>query len=212
MIWCFFIGADSPTLSNHFSGWIGARPYYCMEDEMYYKKLIGKKCYLAPMDANDAEQFTEWFNDLELMVNIDLYHALINVDGERAFLSNPPNPHTYSIVDAEKDTLIGNCGLMDVDQLNRIAEVGILIGDKNYFDKGYGTEALRLLLDYGFKALNLHNVMLRVYDYNTRAIKCYEKIGFKKIGARREALHRNLEKHDVVYMDILVDEFYGKGE
>jgi RimJ/RimL family protein N-acetyltransferase len=52
--------------------------------------------------------------------------------------------------------------------------------------------------------------MLRVYDYNTRAIKCYEKIGFKKIGARREALHRNLEKHDVVYMDILVDEFYGK--
>jgi len=58
------------------------------------------------------------------------------------------------------------------------------------------------------KALNFHNIMLRVYEYNKGAIKCYEKIGFRQIGKRREALHRNLEKHDIIYMDILQGEFY----
>ncbi len=175
---------------------------------MYVKKLVGKKCYLAPLDVNDAEKFTEWFNDLELMMNIDLYHAPINVEFERSFLSNPPNPHTYSIVDIETDKLIGDCGFVNIDNLNQTAEVGIVIGDKNYLNKGYGTEALTLLLDYGFKALNLHNVMLRVYSFNKRAITCYEK----KMGIRREALHRNMEKHDIVFMDLLVNEFYGKNK
>jgi RimJ/RimL family protein N-acetyltransferase len=118
--------------------------------------------------------------------------------------------HNYSIIDGETDALIGNCGFIDIDHLNQTAEAGIFIGNKNYWNKGYGTEALSLLLDYGFKALNLHNVLIRVYDFNTRAQKCYEKAGFKRIGARREALYRNLEKHDVIFMDIVPSDFYGK--
>jgi ribosomal protein S18 acetylase RimI-like enzyme len=74
--------------------------------------------------------------------------------------------------------------------------------------QGYGTEALSLLIDYGFKALNVHNILLRVYSYNKNAIRCYEKIGFKNIGVRREALRRNLETHDILYMDLLPQEFY----
>jgi len=69
---------------------------------------------------------------------------------------------------------------------------------------------LSLLIDYGFKALNLHNIMLRVYEFNKGAIRCYEKIGFRYFGTRREALLRNLERHNVFYMDILPEEFYGK--
>ena len=63
-------------------------------------------------------------------------------------------------------------------------------------------------MDYGFKALNLHNIQLRVYEYNTGAKRCYEKTGFKETGRRREALYRNMEKHDIIYMDILEKEFY----
>ena len=129
---------------------------------------------------------------------------------EKAFLENLSKTHTYSIIDIENDQLIGNCGYMNIDNISQTADVGIFIGDKNYWNKGYGTEAFSLLLDYGFKALNLHNIFLKVYSYNKRAIKSYEKIGFKVIGIRREALYRNLERHDEIFMDLLAKDFYKK--
>ena len=164
------------------------------------------------MDPNDAEKFTEWFNDLELMENLQLYNSVINVEGERAFLSNPSNGHNYSIIDLEKEDVIGNCGFLDIDHLNQTAEVGLFIGNKNYWNKGFGSEALTLLLDYGFKALNLNNIMLRTYSFNKRAIKSYEKVGFQNIGNRREALRRGTETFDIIFMDILGKEFYEKNK
>ena len=177
---------------------------------MYFKKLIGKKCYLSPIDINDAEKFTVWLNDVEILTNLQLYGSTIGLESERDFLSNLSKEHNYSIIDLEKEELIGNCGFLDIDHVNQSAETGIFIGNKDYWNKGYGTEALSLLVDYGFKALNLHNIMLRVYEFNIRGIMCYEKIGFKHIGKRRDALHRNLAKHDIIYMDILPDDFYEK--
>ena len=177
---------------------------------MYFKKLVGKKCYLSPIDTNDAEKFTEWLNDMELLINLQIYGSAISFENERSFLNNLSRDHNYSIIDLETDALIGNCGFLDMDHINQTSEVGIFIGNKKFLNKGYGTEALSLLIDYGFKALNFHNIMLKVYEFNKGAIKSYEKIGFKFIGKRREALHRNLEKHNIVYMDILPDEFYRK--
>jgi len=177
---------------------------------MYFKKLVGEKCYLSPVDVNDAEQFTEWLNDMEILVNLQLYNSAISLENERIFLNNLSKDQNYSIIDLKTEELIGNCGFMDIDHINQTSEIGIFIGNKKYWNKGFGTEALSLLIDYGFKALNFHNIMLRVYEYNKGAIKCYEKTGFKQIGKRREALHRNLEKHNIVYMDILKDEFYKK--
>ena len=174
---------------------------------MYFKKLIGQKCYLSPIDLNDAEKFAEWLNDLEVTENLLLYNSVINVETEKGFLENLAKGHNYSIVDMENNTSIGNCGLMEIDNLNQTAEVGIFIGDKNYWNKGYGTEALKLLVDYGFKALNLHNIFLKVFSYNKHAIKSYEKVGFKIIGIRREAIYRKMERHDLIFMDILVEEF-----
>jgi RimJ/RimL family protein N-acetyltransferase len=181
-----------------------------MEDKMYFKKIIGSKCYLSPINPNDAEKFTEWLNNLNITVNLTLYNSVINTENEKTALEELSKDHNYSIIDIKNDELIGNCGFLDIDHLNQTAEVGIFIGNKNYWDKGYGTEALTLLLDYGFKALNLHNIGLKVYSFNKRAIKSYEKIGFKIIGKRRESLLRRNERHDIIFMDILDDEFYEK--
>ena len=177
---------------------------------MYFKKLVGKKCYLSPMNVNDAEIYTEWLNDLEITSNLDGYNWVINVETEKEFLTKLSKEHNYSIIDRETDELIGSCGFSVLDHLNQTAEAGIFIGNKNYWNKGYGTESFQLLLDYGFKSLNLHNVMLRVYPFNERAIRSYDKLGFKIIGKRRNALKRGDKTYDIIFMDILREEFYEK--
>ena len=178
---------------------------------MYFKKMIGKKCYLSPIDINDAEKYVEWLNDLEVTTNLGpIYYDMLNVENEKEIIKELSKKHNYSIVDMETDELIGNCSFLEIDNLNQTGEVGIFIGNKNFWGKGYGTEALRLLLDFGFKVLNLHNIQLKVYEFNKRGIKCYEKTGFKVIGKRREALKRGNKAFDIIYMDILYEEFYGK--
>ena len=175
---------------------------------MYFRKMPGKKCYLSPIDLNDAEKFTEWLNDLEVTENLLLFPQMISIENEKRYLEKLSKEHNYSIIDNDTNELIGNCGFESIDHLNQTAEAGIFIGNKKYWDSGYGTEALCLLLDYGFRALNFHNVFLCVYSFNERAKKCYEKIGFKIIGKRREALLRGKERHDKIFMDILSSEFY----
>jgi RimJ/RimL family protein N-acetyltransferase len=176
---------------------------------LYYKKLIGKKCYLSPLDLNDAEKYTEWLNDLEVITNLGpLYSGILGIDSEKEILKDLSQKHNYSIIDIKTNELIGSCGFLEIDNINQIAEIGIFIGNKDFWNKGYGTEAMILLMDYGFKALNLHNILLRVFSFNDRAIKCYEGIGFKAIGKRREALKRGEILFDAIYMDILYKEFY----
>ena len=175
---------------------------------MYFKKLVGKKCYLSPIDVNDVEIFTEWVNDMDVIKHFDLYPITISLENERELITNLSKEHNYSIVDLETNKLIGNCGFVNVDHINQTAELGIIIGNKTFWSKGYGAEALSLLIDFGFKALNFHNIMLRVYENNKRAIRCYEKIGFKIMGIRRESLYRDLVKQNIIYMDILSKDFY----
>ena len=179
---------------------------------MYFKKLVGKKCYLSPMNVNDAEIYTEWLNDLDITSNLSMYHINIGIQAEKEILERLSKEQNYSIIDIESNNLIGSCGLMDLDHLNQTAEIGIFIGNKSFWNKGYGTEAMKLLLDYGFKALNLHNIMLKVYSFNENAKRVYDKLGFNIIGKRRESLKRGNKVFDIIYMDIVYEEFYNKNK
>lgn len=119
---------------------------------MYIKKLIGTKCYLSPLNLEDAEQYAVWLNDMEVLENLTLMTSVVTVDSEREFLKTLAQAHNYGIIDIKTDQLIGNIGFKDIDHLHRTTEIGIFIGDKSYWDKGYGQEALSLLLDYAFKS------------------------------------------------------------
>ncbi|MEM5948041.1 GNAT family N-acetyltransferase [Spirochaetia bacterium 38H-sp] len=175
---------------------------------MHFKKMTGKNCYLSPINPEDAEKFTTWLNDPEVTRYLKTATHIISLHGEKEFLQNLAKEHVYTIVDIKTDNPIGTVGLAQMDHINRTAEIGIFIGDKNYWGKGYGTEAMSLLLDYAFKTLDLYSIFLRVYEYNERAIRSYKKIGFKQIGTRRKALRRDLKVYDIIYMDILSEDFY----
>jgi RimJ/RimL family protein N-acetyltransferase len=111
----------------------------------------------------------------------------------------------------EKATLrpIGSTGLHQIDHGDRTAEFGIMIGEKECWGKGYGTETTRLVLEYGFVALGLHNIMLRVYAYNDRGIRAYRRAGFREFGRRRQAQRFGDQAYDVIYMECLSTEFQG---
>jgi RimJ/RimL family protein N-acetyltransferase len=173
----------------------------------YFKKIVGKKCYLSPANIEDADKYTEWLNDLEISATLQITHQILSEEIEKEILKKLSKENLFAIVDIKNDELIGGCGFINVDHLNRIAEFGIFIGNKGYLGKGYGTEATNLTLDFGFNILNLNNIMLNVYSYNDRAVKCYEKCGFKEIGRRRKSRIICGKPYDVIYMDILAEEF-----
>jgi RimJ/RimL family protein N-acetyltransferase len=176
----------------------------------YFRKVAGRLCYLSPIDPDDYLRYTEWLNDLEVLTGLNLITAQVSSVSERDAVARlATSAHHYAIVDSDSDALLGNCGLHQLDHVNATATVGIFIGDKTRWSRGYGTEALTLLLDYGFSILNLHSVMLEVFSYNKRAIACYHKVGFREIGCWRESKLVAGRRYDRVLMDITAAELVG---
>lgn len=174
----------------------------------YFKKVVGKRIFLSPINPDDAEVYAKWINDLDVNIYLTSAPSVYSLSKEKEILERiSKEGYNFAIIDSEKEKVIGNCGLLNVDLVNRKAELGIFIGEKEYWGKGYGTETIELLLDFSFNLLNLNSVMLVVRAFNKRAIKCYEKCGFKLIGIRREAVIMGPQKYDEYYMDILATEF-----
>jgi len=177
----------------------------------YFKKIVGERIYLSPVNPEDNEKYVEWLNDLKLSLNLTMAPKIISLEKEKEILENMSKEgYNFAIVEKNEDKLIGNCGLMDVEFVHGTAELGIFIGEKDYWNKGYGTEVINLLLDYAFNILNLNNIMLKVHSFNKRAVKCYKKCGFKEIGRRRNAFIVGEDKYDDIFMDILAEEFEGR--
>lgn len=179
----------------------------------YYRKMVGEKCYLSPVQHEDAAAWAAWMNDLEVSLPLgDEAYTVYALEKMQAEITDVINSqaHIFSIVDCKNNALIGRCLLFSIDPVNRSAMFGIVIGEKSYWNHGYGQEATRLMLDYAFNLLNLHSVMLGVFSFNQRAIKAYERVGFKVIGQRREARLIAGKAYDAILMDILEAEFREK--
>ena len=175
----------------------------------FYRKITGQRLYLSPFDAADTAiqaQWTEWMNDRGVSDTFDGHHQLVNIAVAKKTLESLKG-YFFAIVLLEGDAHIGHISLHDIDHLHRHAFLGIVIGDSARRGNGYGAEAIRLVLDYGFNTLNLHSIMLSVHADNHPGIACYKKAGFQYAGRRREWVFKEGQYVDLLYMEILDREF-----
>jgi RimJ/RimL family protein N-acetyltransferase len=175
---------------------------------MMIKRYKGEKVSLAPVSEECALLWTGWLNDPETAIPLgDEAYMPITLENQQESLKHFSKNHTFSIVDNATDKIIGRCLVFNIDHVNNQGTIGIFIGEKDFRDKGYGEDSLKLLLDYCFCILNLHTIMLGVFDFNKRAIRCYRKVGFKEIGLKREARKMHNKRYNLLLMDILVHEY-----
>lgn len=172
--------------------------------------MVGEKVYLSPVNVDDAIKYLDWLNDYDVAKYICQVTKIVTVEDEKEFLTKHDDKYIFAIIDKENDTLIGNISLSNINNIHRTCELGIMIGDKNYHSLGYGSDAIMLILDYGFNQLNLNNIMLRAISFNKRAIRAYEKCGFKTFGIWKKSYFFEGKYHDEVYMNILRDDFNKK--
>ena len=171
--------------------------------------LIGERIYLRPLERDDAATFVPWINDQEITRNLILYRPM-NRDMEEEFIARASKEQggiVLGIALKKDDRLIGNTALHAVHGKDRHAGFGILIGDKTEWDRGYGTEATALMVEYGFTTLNLNRVWLHVYEYNSRGRRAYEKVGFRLEGTLRKHCFREGKYWDVIVMGLLREEW-----
>jgi diamine N-acetyltransferase len=172
--------------------------------------IPGKRIRLRAIERSDIPTFVRWFNDPEVTKHLGLYLPMSQAQEERWFERHLQDEkrHIFGIETVD-GKLIGNIGLEDVNWKDRSAELGIVIGEKDYWDKGYGTEAVTTLLGFAFRQMNLHRVYLRVFEDNPRAKRSYEKCGFQLEGRLRESSFSDGRYRDEWIMGILRDEFIG---
>jgi len=168
------------------------------------KKLEGRKIYLKTLLAKNAtEEYCNWLNDPEVNQYLETRKATISELGKYIKEKNEnPNCLFLGIFFKENRKHIGNIKLEPIDFKNQKATISILIGEKDYWGRGIGTEAITLFVDYGFKNLNLKEINLGVISENKAAIKVYEKAGFKIIHIEKNAVRHGKKLFDKIIMSI----------
>ena len=174
--------------------------------------IYGKRIRLRAVEREDVRKFHEWVNDPEVTAGLVMRVPLSLRDEEewleRVSKADPnQKPLAIEIRKGKAWKLIGNCGAFSIDAVSRSSELGIMIGAKEEWNKGYGAEAMTLLLKHGFETLNLNRIFLRVYSENVRAVRSYEKAGFVLEGRMREAVYKHGKYDDVLIMSMLRSEW-----
>ena len=179
------------------------------EKKKNLKALVGDNIYLSPISLDDVEEYAEMVNDIKVSVGLGYlsYTNIIDFESEKEFLISVKKEKMFAVRLLENDELLGNIGFNSLDIVNRNGALGVLIGNPKYQRKGYGTEALKLILDYGFSFLNLRNISLSVFEYNVPAYNLYKKVGFKEVGRLWKALEIMGKTYDVIILDMLKEEF-----
>jgi len=177
--------------------------------------IYGERVRLRATERDDVKKFFMWVNDPDVTRYLSLYLPMSTVDEENwfdAMTKRDQNEKTLVIEVRDGDgwKMNGNCGVFDIDPINCMGELGIMLGEKDEWNKGYGTETMILLLRHGFETLNLNRVHLRVYAENRRAKRSYEKAGFVEEGRLRESVYKHGKYDDVIVMSVLRSEWVAR--
>jgi diamine N-acetyltransferase len=173
--------------------------------------IIGKRVRLRGVEREDLPRFVRWLNDPEVIQGLMLDTPMSLPQEERWFQAIlerrvEEQPLVIDVGQGSDWISIGNIHFQQIDWKNRAAEVGIFIGEKRFWNQGFGSEAMSLMLQYGFNTLNLNRIFLRVYETNLRATRSYEKAGFILEGRQRQAHFQDGKYIDVLMLSVLRSE------
>ncbi|CAN5672716.1 MAG: GNAT family N-acetyltransferase [Rubrobacteraceae bacterium] len=173
--------------------------------------LLGEKVALRPIFRDDLPRFLSFFNDIEVELagggdpptpkTLKEVEKFFDVDADK------PDPSKTNFAIEADGKLVGFCGLFEIDETSRTCELGIFIGDKEFWGHGYGRDAVRLLLDYAFRLRNFRRMWLEVHSENERGIRAYKSCGFIEEGRLREHTWLDGRYVDMVLMGVLRDEW-----
>ncbi|SHI20324.1 GNAT family N-acetyltransferase [Sporanaerobacter acetigenes] len=170
---------------------------------MYY----GEKVCLRAYREEDIPIATSFVNDEELkkflVTNIPFPMTLWEEEEwVRSQKSSQDGSYNFAIEDIETKKYIGGCGIQEVNWLSRVATVGIMIGYKQYWGKGYGTDAMKVLMNFIFNNMNIRKIRLSTFSFNVRAKKCYEKCGFEVEGILKDEIFKDGKYYDEIIMSV----------
>ncbi|WP_251859954.1 GNAT family protein [Clostridium sp. Marseille-Q2269] len=169
--------------------------------------LNGKELKLTAIEKEDIETIASWYRDVNFLRYYDMVSAFPkNKEQVENIIKDAYKTqcgYIFAIRNIKDDKIIGVTGLEDILWNNGTAIFYIGFGAEEARGKGYGSQVMELILDFAFKELNLHRIHLTVLEYNHRAIRLYEKMGFKREGVYREFIHRDGKRYDLYMYGIL---------
>lgn len=173
---------------------------------MYSGQLVKLRAY----KEEDIEKAVEFINDEEVkkLMDSNIPFPMTKWQEEewvRSRKANTDFTYDFAIEDLKTGKYIGGCSINECDVKNRTCVVGIMIGDKEYWGKGYGSDALKVLIKFIFEEVNMNKIKLNVFSFNNRAIACYKKVGFKEEGILKKEIYRNGRYHDEIIMAMFKD-------
>lgn len=173
------------------------------------KVLIGESVYLRPFRRSDLSYVQRWYRDPEMRKLVGETAPMSRAEAEKWYrrVRADKDRMWFAVVLREGDRVIGESGLLRMFRPWRCTDMTVIIGDKDAWGKGYGSEAGRLVLDYAFRKLRFHRVSIGVVGFNKRALRFWEGLGFKKEGVWRDGYFCDGQYSDFIMMSILEDEY-----
>ena len=169
--------------------------------------ITGTYVELKPVEREDLPRYVAWFNDPDVMRYFGRYEPWSLAQEEDWYETQRQRADVRNYAVYYEGQHIGGAGYSAIDGRARSAEVGLLIGRKDLWNRGLGADIMGALVRFGFEQMNLHRIYLRVFSDNVPAIRCYEKVGFRHEGRLREAEFRHNRYCDMLFMSILEGEY-----
>jgi diamine N-acetyltransferase len=172
--------------------------------------IRGEKVALGPLERALLPEYRRWLNDFETARTLCATPRPMTAEQEEAWYETQANAESeapFTVYALPELRPVGIAGLHEIDHRNRTADFGIVLGEADYRGRGLDTWTTRLVLDYAFTALGLHNVMLSVHEFNHAGRRAYGKAGFREVGRRRECRAMGGRLWAEIFMDCLSTNF-----